>query len=46
VQLPHGRALVDAIPGAQLVIQEGVAHAIPEEEWDDLATAILKHTAA
>ena len=46
VQLPHGRALVDAIPGAQLVIQEGVGHAIPEEEWDGLATAILKHTAA
>ena len=41
--MEHAQALVDAVPGAQLIIQEGVA--IPQEEWDGLAAAILAHMA-
>ena len=41
----HGKALAKAIDGAELLTLEGVGHAIPEEEWDRIATAIVRHTA-
>lgn len=41
----HGKALAKAIDGAELLTLEGVGHAMPEEEWDRIATAIVKHTA-
>ena len=45
LHVDHGKALVAAVPGAALMLQEGVGHAIPEEEWDTLAGAILRHSA-
>jgi pimeloyl-ACP methyl ester carboxylesterase len=35
-----GRATADAIPGAELVIIDGMGHSLPRELWPDLATRI------
>ena len=40
----HGQALANAIPGAKLLPLEGVGHALPEQEWDRIASAIVEHT--
>ena len=38
----HGQALADSIPGAQLMVLEGVGHELPEPEYDSVITAILE----
>ena len=44
--LPHGQALVDAIPGARLVALEGMGHQVPPPAlWDVVVPEILRHTA-
>lgn len=41
----HGRELARVIPGAELMMLEGVGHTVPEEEWDRVVHAMLNHTA-
>ena len=44
--LPHGRAFVDRIPNARLVVLEGVGHEYPPPStWDVVVTELLAHTA-
>jgi pimeloyl-ACP methyl ester carboxylesterase len=42
--LPHGHALRDAIPGAQLLILQGAGHDLPRPLWDVFVPALLQHT--
>lgn len=42
--LPHGEALRDAIPGAELVVLEGAGHDLPRAVWDDFVSAVVRHT--
>jgi pimeloyl-ACP methyl ester carboxylesterase len=41
----HGAALAELIPGASLLELEGNGHELPPAVWDEVATAILDHTA-
>jgi pimeloyl-ACP methyl ester carboxylesterase len=44
--LDHGQALAREIPGAELLVLEGVGHEYPPPDtWDTVAHAILRHTA-
>lgn len=43
--LPHGEALRDAVPGADLLILERAGHEVPAPLWDVFAEALIKHTA-
>ncbi|MFC0037714.1 alpha/beta fold hydrolase [Actinomadura rayongensis] len=42
--LPHGEALRDAIPSAELLVLEGAGHDVPEPVWDAFVPALLRHT--
>jgi pimeloyl-ACP methyl ester carboxylesterase len=42
--LPHGRATADAIPGAKLLVLEGVGHDIPAGAQKRILEALLEHT--
>ncbi|MFD0903437.1 alpha/beta fold hydrolase [Actinomadura sediminis] len=42
--LPHGRALRDAIPGAELLVLEGAGHDLPRPLWDVFVPALVRHT--
>ncbi|MEU9881189.1 alpha/beta fold hydrolase [Streptomyces phaeochromogenes] len=42
--LPHGEALRDAIPGAELLVLKGAGHDLPEPVWDDFVSALVRHT--
>ncbi|GLZ79706.1 hydrolase [Actinorhabdospora filicis] len=39
----HGRLIAEAIPGAELLMIEGMGHTLPPEVHAELADAILKH---
>lgn len=41
----HGQALAEAIPGATMLVMEGVGHELPVGEWDRVVAALLEHTA-
>ena len=42
----HGEALATAIPGARLVLLEGMGHEVPPRPlWDQVVAAVLDHTA-
>ncbi|MEV0224932.1 alpha/beta fold hydrolase [Streptomyces sp. NPDC050704] len=41
---PHGEALRDAIPGAQLLVLKGAGHDLPSPVWDDFVSALVGHT--
>jgi pimeloyl-ACP methyl ester carboxylesterase len=42
----HGEALAAAIPGARLVLLDGMGHEVPPRPlWDQVVTTILHHTA-
>lgn len=41
---PHGRALRDAVPGAELLVLEGAGHDLPKAVWDDFVSALVRHT--
>jgi pimeloyl-ACP methyl ester carboxylesterase len=44
--LPHGEALAEAIPGARLLVIEGMGHEVPPPPtWDRFVPALLAHTA-
>ncbi|HEX2133660.1 MAG TPA: alpha/beta fold hydrolase [Actinophytocola sp.] len=42
--LPHGEALRDAIPGAELLVLEGAGHDLPRPVWDAFVPALIRHT--
>jgi len=42
--LPHGAALRDAIPDAQLLILHGAGHDLPGPLWDVFVPALVRHT--
>ena len=46
VPAAHGKDTVDAIPGAQLLLVEGLGHDLPrtKEPWPQVIEAILAHT--
>jgi pimeloyl-ACP methyl ester carboxylesterase len=41
----HGEALAAAIPGARLLLVEGLGHELPRWAWDDVLPALIEHTA-
>jgi pimeloyl-ACP methyl ester carboxylesterase len=43
---PHGVALAEAVPGAELVTVDGGGHELHERDWDQILDAIVRHTAA
>jgi pimeloyl-ACP methyl ester carboxylesterase len=43
--LPHGEALAAAIPGARLLVVEGMGHQVPPARtWPEVVPALLEHT--
>jgi pimeloyl-ACP methyl ester carboxylesterase len=42
--LPHGEALRDAIPGAELVVLPGAGHHLPRPLWPEFVAALARHT--
>ena len=43
--LPHGEALAAAIPGAALLVVEGMGHQVPPPStWTEVVPAVLEHT--
>ena len=45
VHVSGGRATARAIPGAELLVIEGMGHDLPEGAWPTLVGAISEHTA-
>lgn len=43
--LPHGKALRDAIPRAELLTLEGAGHDLPRPVWNVFVAALVSHTA-
>ncbi len=43
--LPHGEALRDAVPGAQLLVLAQAGHDIPPQVWPTFVDALVDHTA-
>lgn len=43
VDISGGRATAEAIPGAELVIFEGMGHGLPKQLWSELANRISDH---
>lgn len=41
----HGALIAEGIPGARLMMVEGMGHTLPREVHEELATAVLAHTA-
>jgi pimeloyl-ACP methyl ester carboxylesterase len=44
--LEHGLALVDTIPGAELLVLEGAGHGVVRADWERIVRAIIRHTRA
>jgi pimeloyl-ACP methyl ester carboxylesterase len=43
--LPHGESLAEAIPGARLLVIDGMGHEYPPPStWEVLVPALLEHT--
>ena len=42
--LPHGEALAREIPGAELLVVDGLGHELPRWAWDDVLPALIAHT--
>ncbi len=42
--LPHGEALRDAIPGAELLVLAGAGHEVPRQLWHTFVPALVAHT--
>jgi pimeloyl-ACP methyl ester carboxylesterase len=40
----HGLALVDAIPGAELLVLNGAGHGVVRADWQAIVSAIIRHT--
>jgi pimeloyl-ACP methyl ester carboxylesterase len=44
VPVAHGKDTAEAVPGADLLIIEGMGHNLPPEVWPRVVTAIVAHT--
>ena len=44
VRLPAGRATAKAVPGAKMLVIEGMGHALPIPFWPEIINAIVDHT--
>jgi pimeloyl-ACP methyl ester carboxylesterase len=44
--LPNGEAIAGAIPGADLMVLEGVGHELPSARLDDIAARVAHHVRA
>lgn len=44
--LAHGEALAREIPGAKLLVLDGLGHEFPPSAWDEVLPALLAHTGA
>lgn len=42
----HGEALHESIPGAKLILLQGVGHEMPHQEWNRIIDALIKHTSS
>lgn len=42
--LPHGEALRDAIPGAELLVLTDTGHDLPQARWETFVAALVTHT--
>ncbi|MDG4862474.1 alpha/beta fold hydrolase [Streptomyces sp. T-3] len=42
--LPHGEAVRDAIPGAELLVLKGAGHDLPRPVWEEFTSALVRHT--
>ncbi|MEU4361733.1 alpha/beta hydrolase [Promicromonospora sp. NPDC023987] len=42
--LPHGQALRDQVPGAELLVMTKAGHELPEPLWDVFVDALVQHT--
>ena len=42
--LPHGEALAREIPGATLLVIDGMGHEFPRSAWDEVLPALIAHT--
>ena len=43
--LPHGETLAATIPGAELIVIEGMGHQVPPPStWDQFVPALIRHT--
>ncbi len=42
--LPNAPNTADAIPGAELLVLEGMGHDLPRELWAQLVSAVSAHT--
>jgi pimeloyl-ACP methyl ester carboxylesterase len=40
--LPHGEAIRDAVPGARLVVMQGMGHGLSEAYWDSFVDELVK----
>jgi esterase len=43
---PHAVAIAEAIPGAELLRVEGMAHGMGDTHWSTVSSAVVKHLAA
>jgi pimeloyl-ACP methyl ester carboxylesterase len=43
IPVEGGKDTADAIPGAELMIVEGMGHSLPKEAWPDIVSAIARH---
>jgi pimeloyl-ACP methyl ester carboxylesterase len=46
VSLSGGKATAEAIPGARLMVVEGMGHDLPEAAWTQIIPAIADHAHA
>jgi pimeloyl-ACP methyl ester carboxylesterase len=42
--LPHGEALAREIPGATLLVIDGMGHEFPRSAWDEVLPALIAHS--
>ncbi|MDP4099049.1 alpha/beta fold hydrolase [Paenibacillus sp. P96] len=44
IPLEHGKALAGVIPGASLLMLQGIGHELHHNDWDTIIDAIVNHT--
>jgi pimeloyl-ACP methyl ester carboxylesterase len=44
VPVEHGKDTAEAIPGAEILLINGMGHSLPKEAWSQIVDAIANHT--